>query len=155
VERAIEDGKNEKFLRCVGCGVGFGEQRSRGGSFLSEDQDCRLKEREVTVDLVFNKDTRMLLVRDSKAVVAEIPYDAIDKVSYEFSKHRRVKQGALIMVASLGDTKEQLAESVWSPDAYTVQWGEVNDKRIWDLQEKIGRARCLCSNRPPMPFWCN
>jgi hypothetical protein len=60
------------------------------------------KDKEVKVDLVFNPESRMVLVRGSEAMVAEIPYDAIDKVSYEFSKHRRVKQGALIMVASLG-----------------------------------------------------
>jgi hypothetical protein len=60
------------------------------------------KEKEVKVELVFDPDTKVLMVRGPESVVAEIPYDAIDKVSYELSKHRRVKQGALIMAASLG-----------------------------------------------------
>ncbi len=33
--------------------------------------------------------------------------------------------------------KEKEAESIWSQDAYTLRWEEVNDKRIWDLQEKL------------------
>ncbi len=35
------------------------------------------------------------------------------------------------------DAKEKEAESLWSFDAYTVKWGDIKDRRVWDLQEKL------------------
>lgn len=60
------------------------------------------KNHSTQADLVFNGSARTLSVRSSNQVVAEVPYDNIDKISYEYSKHHRVKQGAIIMAASLG-----------------------------------------------------
>ena len=60
------------------------------------------KNHEAKAQLVFSPAARILSVRVADRVVAEIPYDHIDKISYEYSKHHRVKQGAIIMVASLG-----------------------------------------------------
>lgn len=34
------------------------------------------------------------------------------------------------------DSKVKEAESIWSQDAYTFQWGDIKDRKIWDLQEK-------------------
>jgi hypothetical protein len=102
VKKGIEERKTKIFCVALGLALALASSVSGEGVSLRKTKIVDLKEKEVKVDLVFNKDTRMLLVRGSEAVVAEIPYDSIDKVSYEFSKHRRVKRGALIRVASLG-----------------------------------------------------
>jgi hypothetical protein len=60
------------------------------------------KNHEAKAELVFSPTARILSVRVVDRVVAEVPYDHIDKISYEYSKHHRVKQGAIIMAASLG-----------------------------------------------------
>jgi hypothetical protein len=60
------------------------------------------KNHETHADLIFSPSTRTLSVRVADRMLAEVPYDRIDKISYEYSKHHRVKQGAIIMVASLG-----------------------------------------------------
>lgn len=53
-------------------------------------------------ELIFSSSARRISVRVADRVLAEIPYSAIDKMSYEFSKHHRIKEGAIVMVASLG-----------------------------------------------------
>jgi len=60
------------------------------------------KQKQVKVDVMFQETAKKMVVRHSLGVVHEISYDAIDKLSYDFSKHRRVKQGAIVMIASLG-----------------------------------------------------
>lgn len=52
--------------------------------------------------LIFNDTSKAVVVKVVGDVVATIPYDKIDKLSYEYSKHHRVMQGAVIMVISLG-----------------------------------------------------
>ena len=53
-------------------------------------------------DLIFSSSTRSISVRVADRVLAQVPYTSIDKMSYEFSKHHRIKEGAIVMVASLG-----------------------------------------------------
>lgn len=60
------------------------------------------KQREAAADLIFNRDSKSMMVRVADRVIADIPYKSMDKLSYEFSKKHRVKQGAIIMIASLG-----------------------------------------------------
>jgi hypothetical protein len=36
-----------------------------------------------------------------------------------------------------GETKEAVASSVFSEDAFTVRWGDIRERRLWDLKEKI------------------
>ena len=57
---------------------------------------------EIPVDLEFDKRTQSLSVKTLKAVVAEVPYGNIDKVSYEQASRHRVKEGAIVMIASFG-----------------------------------------------------
>lgn len=52
--------------------------------------------------LVFNDTSKAVVVKVVGEEVATIPYDKIDKLSYEYSKKHRVMQGAVIMVVSLG-----------------------------------------------------
>jgi hypothetical protein len=52
--------------------------------------------------LIFNDTTKAVVVKVVGEEIATIPYDKIDKLSYEYSKKHRVMQGAVIMVVSLG-----------------------------------------------------
>jgi len=52
--------------------------------------------------LIFSDSNKKLSVRVADQDFVAIPYDQIDKVSYEYTKKHRVTQGAIVMVASLG-----------------------------------------------------
>lgn len=58
------------------------------------------KGKEVPVTLEFDKTG--LAVKTLKTPIAEVPYASINKLSYEQAKRHRVKEGAIIMIASLG-----------------------------------------------------
>lgn len=60
------------------------------------------KGKEVPVELDFDRVEKRLTVRTKKTVLAEAPYDTIDTLQYELSARRRVKEGAVVMIASLG-----------------------------------------------------
>jgi hypothetical protein len=60
------------------------------------------KNHTAKADLVFSTTTHSMSLRMADRVVAEVPYDQIDKMSYEFTKKHRITQGAIVMVASLG-----------------------------------------------------
>jgi hypothetical protein len=57
------------------------------------------KQRQIHADLIFNPDSRLMILRVADSNYAQVPYDAIDKFSYEFSKKHRITEGALVMVA--------------------------------------------------------
>ena len=57
------------------------------------------KQTQVHADLIFNPDSRSITLRVADNNYAQIPYDAIDKFSYQFSKKHRFMEGALVMVA--------------------------------------------------------
>lgn len=62
-----------------------------------------VKGKQANADLVFNDVTKAMIVNVAgDHNIATIPYESIDKLSYEFSKQHRIKQGAIVMVASLG-----------------------------------------------------
>src|SRR2546430_45247 len=56
------------------------------------------KQRQVHADLIFNHDLQSMVVRVGDNNYAEVPYAAVDKLSYEFSKKHRVTTGAFVMV---------------------------------------------------------
>lgn len=58
------------------------------------------KGKEVSVSLEFAKDG--LTVKTLKTPIASVTYSSIDKLSYELTSRRRVKEGAVVMIASLG-----------------------------------------------------
>ena len=62
--------------------------------------DARGKQTDAS--LIFNESNKAMVVKVADRDVATIPYDKIDKLSYEYSKKHRITQGAIIMVASLG-----------------------------------------------------
>src|ERR1039458_9392638 len=60
------------------------------------------KGKQADASLLFNGDNKSMVVRVADRDFVSIPYDKIDKLSYEYSKKHRITQGAIVMVASLG-----------------------------------------------------
>lgn len=60
------------------------------------------KGNQAPVDLVFRDARQTIEVSVAGRVVTEVPYASIDVLSYEHTQKHRIKQGAVVMVASLG-----------------------------------------------------
>ena len=60
------------------------------------------KGKEAPVELNFDSGSQQVTVKTPKSVIAEVPYAKIDKLSYEMAARHRVKEGAIVMIASLG-----------------------------------------------------
>lgn len=60
------------------------------------------KGKQADASLIFSDNNKDVVVRVADRNVATIPYDQIDKFSYEYTKKHRITQGAIVMVASLG-----------------------------------------------------
>lgn len=60
------------------------------------------KGKEVPVELDFDSGSQQVNVKTLKVAIAEVPYAKIDKLSYEMAARHRVKEGAIVMIASLG-----------------------------------------------------
>lgn len=60
------------------------------------------KGKQTDAQLVFSDSAGKLIVRVADRDFLTVPYDKVDKFSYEYTKKHRVTQGAIVMVASLG-----------------------------------------------------
>lgn len=60
------------------------------------------KGKQVDAHLIFSDSNNDLVVRVADRDFVTIPYDELDKFSYEYSKKHRITEGAIVMVASLG-----------------------------------------------------
>jgi hypothetical protein len=60
------------------------------------------KGKQTDAALIFSDTNQTVLVRVADRDFLTIPYDHLDKFSYEYTKKHRVTQGAVVMVASLG-----------------------------------------------------
>src|SRR5579864_344375 len=60
------------------------------------------KGKQTDAHLIFSDSSNKLVVRVADREFVAVPYDRIDKFSYEFTKKHRVTQGAIVIVASLG-----------------------------------------------------
>jgi hypothetical protein len=60
------------------------------------------KGKQTDASLIFSDSNKNVVVRVADRDFVTIPYDQIDKFSYEYTKKHRVTQGAIVMVASLG-----------------------------------------------------
>jgi len=60
------------------------------------------KGKQTDAQLLFSDSTGKLVVRVADRDFLTVPYDKVDKFSYEYTKKHRVTQGAVVMVASLG-----------------------------------------------------
>ncbi len=79
-----------------------------GSLIFAEDTDFRgvkladAKGKQADADLIFHDTGKDLVVRVADRDVVTIPYDELDKFTYEYTKKHRITQGAIVMVASLG-----------------------------------------------------
>ena len=60
------------------------------------------KGKQTDAALIFSDSNKTVVVRVADREFLTIPYDHLDKFSYEYTKKHRVTQGAVVMVASLG-----------------------------------------------------
>ena len=60
------------------------------------------KGKQADARLIFSDSDKNLVVRVADRNFVTIPYNQLDKFSYEYTKKHRITQGAIVMVASLG-----------------------------------------------------
>jgi len=60
------------------------------------------KGKQVDARLLFNDENKNVAVRVADHEFVAVPYEQLDKFSYEYTKKHRITQGAIVMVASLG-----------------------------------------------------
>jgi hypothetical protein len=60
-----------------------------------------LKGHQTKAALTFSDNDQAIEVRPVKGEAVSIPYAQIDRFSYEFTKKHRIKQGAIVMLASI------------------------------------------------------
>ena len=60
------------------------------------------KGKQADASLIFSDNNKNLTVRVADRDFVTIPYEQVDKFSYEYTKKHRITQGAIVMVASLG-----------------------------------------------------
>jgi len=60
------------------------------------------KGKQAEASLIFSDNNKNVVVRAADHDVVTIPYEQIDKFSYEYTKKHRITEGAIVMVASLG-----------------------------------------------------
>ncbi len=66
---------------------------------------CKLadaKGKQADATLLFSDDAKNIQIRVSDRDLVAIPYENLDKFSYEYTKKHRITQGAIVMVASIG-----------------------------------------------------
>lgn len=60
------------------------------------------KGKQADARLVFSDDSKNVAVHVADHEFVTVPYDQLDKFSYEYTRKHRITQGAIVMVASLG-----------------------------------------------------
>lgn len=60
------------------------------------------KGKQADANMTFSDNNKNIVVRVADHDFVTIPYDQVDKFSYEYTKKHRITQGAIVMVASLG-----------------------------------------------------
>jgi hypothetical protein len=60
------------------------------------------KGKQAEANMILSDSNKNIVVRVADQDAVTIPYDQLDKLSYEYTKKHRITQGAIVMVASLG-----------------------------------------------------
>ena len=60
------------------------------------------KGKQAEARLIFSDDNKNLAIDVADRDLVAVPYEQLDKFSYEYTKKHRITQGAVVMVASLG-----------------------------------------------------
>ena len=102
------------------------------------------KGKQADASLIFSESSKTVVVRVADRDFVSIPYDKVDKFSYEYTKKRRITQGAIVMVASLGAGAVVMltkSKSHWlyvyyhqesGPSSLVLRMDKKNYKRILD-----------------------
>ena len=77
--------------------LSLGEETAFNGVKLAD-----AKGKQAEARLVFSDNNKNLVVQVADRNAVTIPYEQLDKFSYEYTKKHRITQGAIVMVASLG-----------------------------------------------------
>jgi hypothetical protein len=77
--------------------LGLAEETTFTGVKLAD-----AKGKQADAHLLFSDTNKNVVVRVADRDFVTIPYDQLDKFSYEYTKKHRITQGAVVMVASLG-----------------------------------------------------
>lgn len=77
--------------------LGLAEETTFTGVKLAD-----AKGKQSDAHLLFSDANKNVVVRVADRDFVRIPYDQLDKFSYEYTKKHRITQGAVVMVASLG-----------------------------------------------------
>src|SRR5215813_7442148 len=77
--------------------LGFAEETAFNGVKLAD-----AKGKQADARLIFSDNNKNVVVRLADRNFVTIPYDQLDRFSYEYTKKHRITQGAVVMVASLG-----------------------------------------------------
>lgn len=77
--------------------LGLAEETAFRGVKLAD-----AKGKQSDASLIFSDEHKNVAVRVADRDFVTIPYDQIDKFSYEYTKKHRVTQGAIVMLASVG-----------------------------------------------------
>ena len=84
-------------LLMVAVNVSFAEEAAFNGCKLAD-----VKGKQAEARLIFSDEAKSVIVRSMDRDVVSIPYENVDKFSYDYAKKHRITQGAIVMVASLG-----------------------------------------------------
>ena len=60
------------------------------------------KGKQADAKLIFSDSAKSVLIQVSDRDLASIPYENLDKLSYEYTKKHRITTGAVVMIFSLG-----------------------------------------------------
>ena len=77
--------------------LSFAEETAFRGVKLAD-----AKGKQADARLIFSDNNKNVVVRLADRDFVTVPYDQIDKFSYEYIKKHRITQGAIVMEASLG-----------------------------------------------------
>jgi len=75
---------------------------SGSSAAFSKSRTFDEKGKEIQTTIEFDGQSRSLTVRPRKGSSVVIPYDKVEKLSYDLASRRRIKEGAIVMLASLG-----------------------------------------------------
>src|SRR3984893_4776238 len=77
------------------------------------------KGKQADARLIFSDNNKNVVVRVADRDFVTVPYDQIDKFSYEYTKKHRITQGAVVMGASLGAGAIVMLTTSKNPWLYT------------------------------------
>jgi hypothetical protein len=76
---------------------GFAEETAFNGCKLAD-----AKGKQADAKLIFSDNNKNLVIQVSDRELLTIPYENLDKFSYDYTKKHRVTEGAIVMIASIG-----------------------------------------------------